>query len=141
MRKIAIFTDIHGNIEALKAIYNDIIFQDITEIYHLGDAIAIGPEPKLTIDFILNNAIISLKGNHEIYYTDIIRSGSANVSSEELMHQKWVAKVLGDTYFDTINSFNYEITLDIEDVRIHLCHYPLFLIIMLLRALSILILR
>ena len=55
MRRFVVFSDIHGNIEALKAIYSDILSYGISEIYHLGDAIAIGPEPKLTIDFILSN--------------------------------------------------------------------------------------
>ncbi|MBN1969839.1 MAG: metallophosphoesterase family protein [Candidatus Delongbacteria bacterium] len=124
MRRFAVFTDIHGNIEALKAIYSDIISRGISEIYHLGDAIAIGPEPKLTMDFILSNKIIPLKGNHEIYYTDIVNTGTTNVPSGELIHQKWVAEVMGDAYYETICNLDYEIELDTEGVKIHLCHYP-----------------
>jgi predicted phosphodiesterase len=88
MKKIAVFSDVHGNIEALKAIYLDILLEGISEVYHLGDAIAIGPEPKATLDFIIDKEIISLKGNHEIYYTDIINTGLADVHEGELIHQR-----------------------------------------------------
>lgn len=124
MRRIAVFTDIHGNIDALEAIYSDIVSEGISEVYHLGDAIAIGPEPKATLDFIIDNEIVSLKGNHEIYYTDIISTGGTNVHEGELVHQRWVAEELGDSYFDVINNFKYEYILDFEGVKILFCHYP-----------------
>ncbi len=57
MRRIAVFSDIHGNLDALEAIYNDIESEGISEIYHLGDAIAIGPEPKATLDFLLDRIL------------------------------------------------------------------------------------
>jgi len=124
MRRIAVFTDIHGNLDALQALYDDIIAEGISEVYHLGDAIAIGPEPKATLDFIIDKGIISLMGNHEIYYTDIISTGSADVNEGELAHQRWVAEALGESYVDVINNFEYECILNIEGVKIYLCHYP-----------------
>lgn len=124
LRRIAVFTDIHGNIDALETIYNDIVLEGISEVYHLGDAIAIGPDPKATLDFILDKGIISLKGNHEIYYTDIIRTGSADVSDGELIHQQWVANKLGKSYFESVNNFDYDCVLDSGGVKIYFCHYP-----------------
>jgi predicted phosphodiesterase len=124
MKRIAIFTDIHGNIDALKSLYTDIKQEGINEIYHLGDAIAIGPEPKTTIDFLCEKNIVMLKGNHEIYYTDIVTKGTTDVHEAELNHQKWVAQEMGDSYYDLINALDYECLLEIEGVKILLCHYP-----------------
>lgn len=124
MRRIAVFTDIHGNIDALEALYSDIVLEGISEIYHLGDAIAIGPEPKATLDFLLDKGIISIKGNHEIYYTDIISTGSADVDAGELVHQRWVAEKLGNSYFESVNNFDYDRVLDSDGVKIYFCHYP-----------------
>lgn len=124
MKKIAVFTDIHGNLDALRAIYHDMVTEGITEIYHLGDSIAIGPEPKATLDFALDKGMIMLKGNHEIYYTDIIRTGKADVSEAELAHQKWVATGVGEGYYEVIDKFPYDYQLDVDGVKMYFCHYP-----------------
>lgn len=52
-RTIAIFTDVHGLLEPLKAILEDIKQKGITEIYCLGDFVGVGPNPTKTnpIDF------------------------------------------------------------------------------------------
>ena len=42
--KIAVFTDIHGNYPALKAIMEDINKSEFNEVIFLGDAIGIGPK-------------------------------------------------------------------------------------------------
>ena len=124
MKRIAVFADIHGNYDALRAIYEDAHQDGITEIYSLGDNIAIGPEPRKTIDFLIDQSIISIKGNHEIYYTDIVKYGTTNVPVPELHHQLWVAHTLGESYYDYIDHLKYDMTLNYEGVEIYLCHYP-----------------
>lgn len=47
--KIAIISDIHGNMEALNAVLSDIKKENCEEIYCLGDIAMAGPEPKETI--------------------------------------------------------------------------------------------
>ncbi len=66
--KIAIFSDIHGNAEALRAILNDIESSGINDVVCLGDTIAIGPSPKECLDLIIENGVEMLLGNHELYY-------------------------------------------------------------------------
>ena len=44
--KVAIFSDIHGNLEALEAILEDIKKNQFDEVICLGDVIGIGPSPK-----------------------------------------------------------------------------------------------
>lgn len=124
MIKIAVFADIHGNFEALKAIYKDIEAEKITEVYSLGDMIAIGSEPKETIDFIRSKNIVALKGNHEDYYTSIVSQGTVDIPQQELNHQMWVSKTLGEDYFDYFDELPYEITLNYEGIHIYMCHYP-----------------
>lgn len=124
MRRIAIFTDIHGNYDALQAICADIQSEKIDEIYHLGDAIAIGPEPREVLDFFMASSIIPLKGNHEGYYLDIMTRGTTSVHEKELIHQNWVAQTLGPTYMTYVNSMKYAFTIEEAGCRLHLCHYP-----------------
>lgn len=67
MKKIAIITDVHGNLEALEAIMNDIVKRDIDDVICLGDIVDLGPNSKECIDLFIKNNISSLLGNHELY--------------------------------------------------------------------------
>jgi len=50
--KIAIISDIHGNLEALKKVLENIEQENCEKIFCLGDLAMAGPQPKETIDFI-----------------------------------------------------------------------------------------
>ena len=63
--KIAVLSDIHGNLLALKAVTEDIFNQGIKKIYILGDFAFCGPKQNECIDFVkkhYTNAII-IQGN------------------------------------------------------------------------------
>ena len=49
--KIAVISDIHGNIDALDAVMQDIKKQSCNKIFVLGDYAMAGPDPKTVIDF------------------------------------------------------------------------------------------
>lgn len=68
----AILSDIHGNLEALRAVLADIESRGITEIVCLGDVIGYGPNPRECLDLI-RGADILVRGNHE----DAVLSGDA----------------------------------------------------------------
>ena len=52
--KIAVISDIHGNLEAMKAVLEDIKNEGCEKIFCLGDLAMAGPQPKETINFIRN---------------------------------------------------------------------------------------
>ena len=60
----AIISDIHGNLEALEAVLEDIKQQQINRIYCLGDIVGYGPNPRECIDRIMP-CDICLVGNHD----------------------------------------------------------------------------
>ena len=61
----ALISDIHGNLEALEVVLDDIKAQGITEIFCLGDIIGYGPNPRECIDRVMENCKITLLGNHD----------------------------------------------------------------------------
>jgi len=61
----ALISDIHGNLEALEVVLDDIKSQGITEIFCLGDIIGYGPNPRECIDRVMENCRITLLGNHD----------------------------------------------------------------------------
>ena len=60
----AIVSDLHANLEALKAVLDDIKKRGISEILCLGDIIGYGPNPKECID-IAQQFRVNILGNHD----------------------------------------------------------------------------
>jgi len=60
----ALISDIHGNLEALEAVLQDIKNQNVTEIYCLGDVVGYGPNPRECIDLVMQCKVVLL-GNHD----------------------------------------------------------------------------
>jgi len=63
--KRALISDIHGNLEALNAVLDDIRQQGITEIFCLGDVIGYGPNPVECLDLVRRKCAVTLLGNHD----------------------------------------------------------------------------
>ena len=68
--KIAVISDIHGNIFALKNAMEDIEKRRVDLIINLGDFVGYGPYPNEVIDYIRNRKIISIKGNYDASVVD-----------------------------------------------------------------------
>lgn len=87
MEKIAIISDIHGNLESLKAVLNDIKERNIDKIICLGDIIARGSNSHECIELIKNNCDIVLRGNCDEYFTSNIDLSSK--TKQEIERIKW----------------------------------------------------
>jgi len=64
--KIAIISDIHGNLEAFQDVLTDINRSGVDDLISLGDNIGYGPDPEQVIHLIRNRNIPSVMGNHEL---------------------------------------------------------------------------
>ena len=62
--QIAVLSDVHANLEALRAVFHDIIERGVHRIFFLGDIIGYGPNPREVLDF-LQNFEFCLMGNHD----------------------------------------------------------------------------
>ena len=67
--KIAIISDIHGNLEALKTTLKDIEKRKADKIICLGDIIAKGVHSKECIELIKKNCEIVIQGNTDVYFS------------------------------------------------------------------------
>ena len=97
--KIAIFSDIHGNLQALERIVEDIKNQNIDKIICLGDIIGIGPNPKECLEIIMNNEIEMVLGNHELYYLYGTKIDS-KIEEGEINHHNWIKEQLNEKYYN-----------------------------------------
>lgn len=63
--KRALISDIHANLEALKAVLADIRDQGVSETYCLGDIIGYGPNPCECLDEVIQRCPVTILGNHD----------------------------------------------------------------------------
>lgn len=103
MKRIAVFSDIHGNLDALESILKDIERNRIDEIICLGDIIGMGPNPKECLDIVMDSRIKMVKGNHEIYQIndELYRE---HLSPNEREHRDWIKEKLDDREIDFIDN-------------------------------------
>ena len=65
MDRIAIISDIHGNLPALEAVLDDTRRRGVTRIVNLGDSLSGPLLPLDTARFIMRQDWVQLAGNHE----------------------------------------------------------------------------
>ncbi|MBN2253387.1 MAG: metallophosphoesterase family protein [Kosmotogaceae bacterium] len=63
--RLAFFSDIHGNLEALEAVLKDIESQNIDRSYCLGDLVGYGPQPEEVVQKIHDLKIPTIMGNYD----------------------------------------------------------------------------
>lgn len=61
---IAVLSDVHANLEALRAVIHDTSRRGIRRMFFLGDIVGYGPNPREVLDF-LKNFEFCLMGNHD----------------------------------------------------------------------------
>jgi putative phosphoesterase len=65
MMKIAVLSDIHANIHALEAVWDDLVKQKPDAVYCLGDLVGYGAFPNEVISFIRDHEIPTVMGNYD----------------------------------------------------------------------------
>ena len=68
--RLAVISDIHGNLDAFQQVLIDIENSSIDTVISLGDNIGYGPEPEEVVQLIRNRNIPSVMGNHELALFD-----------------------------------------------------------------------
>ena len=63
--RIAVLSDIHGNLEALEAVIADVERVGVDAIWSLGDVVGYGPNPGACVEIVHARAAVSLIGNHD----------------------------------------------------------------------------
>jgi len=84
--KIAIISDVHGNLEALKAVINDTKNKGVEKIFCLGDTIAKGPHSKECIELVKQKCDVVVRGNCDRHFSEPL---SEIASKSEYERNRW----------------------------------------------------
>jgi len=125
--KIAIFGDIHGNLEALKAAYKAARTAGAEKIYHLGDLGGYSPFVNEVVEFLLEHGIDGVQGNYDeavannaehcgCRYEDPVQEEMANRSFE------WTKQHASHKTKDYLRRLPFSITFIVEGKKVILFH-------------------
>jgi len=113
--RVAVISDIHGNLHALEAVLAAIDDERPDAIWCLGDLVGYGPRPNECTEAVAQRANVCLVGNHDLGVTGAI-------SLEEFSHDaalaaRWTQTVLEDRWRTFLSSL--EPTAQVEGAELY----------------------
>ncbi len=81
--KIAVLSDIHGNLEALEAVWADLAPRQPEVVVCLGDLVGYGPDPEGVVKFVRERGWSAIQGNHEAALIDPLMREWMNFQARE----------------------------------------------------------
>jgi predicted phosphodiesterase len=92
--RFAFVSDIHGNLEALEAVFKDIEGQDVDEVICLGDIVGYGANPNECADLVRQKCTYILLGNHDAAAVNLLATHHFN--SHAKIAIEWTAANLNN---------------------------------------------
>jgi protein phosphatase len=112
MDRIAVISDIHGNIPALEATLHDIQRRNIRRIFCLGDLVGKGPHSDQAVDICRDVCEITIRGN----WDDFIHMATDNPTLQ------WHQQRLGSTRLEYLASLPNTLEFAMSGKRVRLFH-------------------
>lgn len=97
--RIAVLSDIHGNLEALEAVVAEVDRQAPDLLLCLGDVVGYGPDPAACISWAVKEAAAWVQGNHDLAALPEQREVRAQFRSDAGIALDWTEGVLDDVGF------------------------------------------
>ena len=132
--RIGLISDIHSNIDALHAVYQEFEERQVDKVICLGDIIGLGAHPEECIQFLKNHQdkILSIvKGNHEDYLLEelpIYNHNNKNLDKlpKEIIDLfKWNHGQISDDSIEYLRQLPRQQTVEVEKSKIFVSHYPI----------------
>lgn len=95
MSSAAFISDIHGNLEALQAVIEDIDRHGYDEIFCLGDVVGYGPDPVACTDLVRERCSRTILGNHD----EALVKGAWGFNQVARTAMEWTRRVLKPSLF------------------------------------------
>ncbi|WP_319371861.1 metallophosphoesterase family protein [uncultured Ilyobacter sp.] len=114
MDKIAVISDIHGNIPALEAVLKDIEDKKISRIFCLGDLAGKGPDSCEAVDIVRKKCEVVVKGNWEYFISE-----QEDNEFEEVL---WHRRILGDKRLEYLRGLPLYHEFYMSGKLIRICH-------------------
>ena len=119
MTKLAVLADIHGNLPALEAVWEDLRQFDVDHVIVAGDLINWGPHSLEVLQFLTERHCAIMRGNHEIYLLDYDTLRAPEVwrrnAGTRLTGPRWIHHQVGDVWRARIATWPDTLCLRFDD--------------------------
>jgi predicted phosphodiesterase len=92
--RIALLSDVHGNLPAFEAVLGDVEEQSVEEVWCLGDLVGYGAQPDDCVQLARDRCDLSLAGNHDLVVTGDIPI--SDFSSSAAAAARWTQETIGE---------------------------------------------
>jgi predicted phosphodiesterase len=101
MSRLAIISDIHGNLFAFRAVLARMGGLGVDEVVCLGDVVGYGPHPGECLDLVVRYCSSAVRGNHDQAVVDLNFANTFNGAAREAIY--WTRDVLGPLHLSALN--------------------------------------
>ena len=117
MKRIVLFSDVHGNITGLEAIMREVRkLENVEYIIGLGDYFGWGAGCNDIIDLCKENNVLLIRGGHEEILNIIDREGNKGYYYPEIYFtHEWLKKNLKKEYYEYVTTLPLEVRFKLND--------------------------
>ncbi len=108
--KYGFFSDVHANLEALKACIIDFRSEKLDKVFFLGDAVGYGPYPDECVKLINEVAAVKLMGNHDYAALGLMETDFFNQYAAESMG--WTKSSITRKTVEIMSNFQLQYEFD-----------------------------
>jgi predicted phosphodiesterase len=108
--RYAFISDIHANLEALEAVFEDIETQDIDDVICLGDIVGYGANPNECVDLVKKQCPVTLLGNHDAAAVELLSTQHFNIHAKIAI--EWTTQNLRKEIWNTLCELPLKATVD-----------------------------
>ncbi|MGN0824254.1 MAG: metallophosphoesterase family protein [Candidatus Coproplasma sp.] len=119
--KIAVFSDAHGNLNALDKVLNSIKSQNVDKVIFLGDIFSKGENALDCLDRLINFDVTCLTGNCELYLICGVEI-DCDVLKDKEYYDTERAKLNGEQ-LNFLKSLPLEMTVEFNKKKLHFAHF------------------
>jgi diadenosine tetraphosphatase ApaH/serine/threonine PP2A family protein phosphatase len=103
-RRIALLSDVHGNLPAFQAVIDDLDTTGVEETWCLGDLVGYGAEPDECVALAAERCDLCLVGNHDLVVLEEI--DIADFSAHAAAAARWTRERIGDDAVDYLGGLD-----------------------------------
>lgn len=103
--RIAVLSDVHGNLEALEAVLAEVDRGGVDLLCSLGDIVGYGPCPAACVEIVRRRAAVSLMGNHDAAVAGLTSLEDFNEFARSAL--EWTAARLDESQLEYLGTLPY----------------------------------
>ncbi len=112
--KYGLISDIHGNLEALEAVFRELDKASVDRIFCLGDVVGYGPNPSECLTLVRERASVTLAGNHDHAPLGLVDISYFNTYAKRAV--EWTASRLSEEEREFLGNCPLEHKTEVFDI-------------------------